>query len=319
MVAKTVDEVLSEARSNRKINNTDAADVNEIMMGYYLADGWRKFDGSQDAKTQLKVKSDKIGESETTIQTARSEIMAKRVIEWSKQNGYNGIVKKVWWTARPGVLAKAVGLAVNSKKNPTDVLIQFSDNEFLGVSAKSTKTSGDIGFKNPGIGTVATKLNIDLQKFNTNAVDILLKEYPDLSKSASKRKREIRANQKISSRAESLGGKVLNSIRDELFKKLKTMSNEVLKEYLLDDWLDAKNAVYPRYIKATGMKSDAKIEDPMKNSKISALSSQTIALSKVGNDSVGVVAGKKRIMKMRAKFESQKLASSVKFSGDPWR
>lgn len=87
----------------------------------------------------------------------------------------------------------------------------------------------------------------------------------------------------------------------------------------MNDWLDAKNAVYPRYIKVTGMKSGANVEDPMANSKIAALSSYDVVLSKVGNDSIGVSAGKKRIMKMRAKYESQKLASSVKFSGDPWK
>lgn len=312
MPAFTISEAL-------KIKNTDAADVNEIMMGYYLANGWERFEGSTDAKAQYTAKSQKIGETETAAQTARAKSMAKEVISWSVKNGYNGKVKKIWWTARPGILSKAVGKEVNSRKNPTDVLIQFSDNEFLGVSAKSTKTSGDIGFKNPGIGTVSKNLNVDLLEFNNNAVDVLLKQYPKLSKSASLRKKEIRANKEISTRAEELGSKVLNSIRDKLFSILKTKNNEELKEYLLNDWLDAKDAVYPRYIKVTGMKNNVSIEDPMSNTKTAALSSYDIVLSKVGNDSIGVTAGKKRIMKMRAKFESQKLASSVKFSGDPWK
>ena len=83
--------------------------------------------------------------------------------------------------------------------------------------------------------------------------------------------------------------------------------------------MDAKNAVYPRYIKVTGQKIGAIIEDPMANSKLSAMTSGKIKLSKIGNDSVGITAGTKRVLKMRAKFESQKLASSVKFSGDPWK
>jgi len=44
-----------------------------------------------------------------------------------------------------------------------------------------------------------------------------------------------------------------------------------------------------------------------------------IKLVKVGNDSVGIMADGNRIMKMRAKYESQKLASTIKFSGDPWK
>ena len=319
MVAKLIEEVLNEAAPS-KINNTDAADVNEIMLGYYLLGGtWSNFNGSNDAKSQLKEKSDKVGKEVADVQTKRAEMMAKEVIAWSRNNGYNGKVKQVWWTARPGVLAKAVGQDVNSRKNPTDVLIQFTDNEFLGVSAKSTKTTGDIGFKNPGIGTVSKNLNIVLDKFATEAVNKLLKQYPDLSSSASTRKREIRADKNISKTAEELGTKVLNSIRDELYKKLRTMNDSDIKEYLLNDWLDAKNAVYPRYVKVTGMRNAVKIEDPMANSKIAALSSYDVSVSKIGNDSVGIMAGTKRIMKMRAKFESQKLASSVKFSGDPWK
>ena len=313
MVAKTV------AEATAKINNTDAADINEIMLGYYLAGGWNKFDSPSEAKSQIEAKTQKVGKEIADIQSVRAEVMSKKVIEWSKSNGYNGKVKKVWWTARPGVLAKAVGQSVDSRKNPTDVLIQFTDGEFLGISAKSTKTSGDIGFKNPGIGTVSTNLKVDLQKFNEQAVNNFLKKYPDLSKSASTRKKEIRADKKIAASAEDIGTKVLNSIRDELFKTLQSKKDKDLKEYLLNDWLDAKNAVYPRYIKVTGMKSGANVEDPMANSKIAALSSYDVVLSKVGNDSIGVSAGKKRIMKMRTKYESQKLASSVKFSGDPWK
>ena len=39
---------------------------------------------------------------------------------------------------------------------------------------------------------------------------------------------------------------------------------------------------------------------------------------KVGNESIGVKAGNKKILKMRFKYESEKLASSMKMSGDPW-
>ena len=46
--------------------------------------------------------------------------------------------------------------------------------------------------------------------------------------------------------------------------------------------------------------------------------SEEISVSKVGSDSIGITAGGKRIMKMRFKYESQKLASSLKMSGDPW-
>ena len=167
------------------------------------------------------------------------------------------------------------------------------------------------------MGTVERNLNISLAQIPNKAVDTLLGEFPTLSKSSSVRKKEIRSDSKIKSRAEELGKVVLSDIADVLLKTVNSKSDVL--DYLLDDWLDAKNAVYPRYIKVTGMRQGAKIEDPLANSKISALASGDIRFIKVGNDSVGVLADGKKILKMRAKYESQKLASSMKFSGDPWK
>lgn len=300
------------------INNTDAADINEIQMGFFLAGGWRNFVKPQEAKKQLADKLKKVGQEAFDSQTEKAQAMADEVINWATQNGYSGGIKKVWWTARPGILANAVGADVDSRKNPTDILVQFGDKQFLGLSAKSTKGQTDIGFKNPGVGTIESSLKIKLKAPADKAIDTLLKEYPLLSPAASTRKKEIRKDKNIATRAEELGTVVLNEIRDTLHNKLSKMTQKDLIQYILDDWMDAKGA-YPRYIKVTGMRVGAKIEDPLKNNKIAALSSSKVTLTKVGNDSVGIMAGGKRIMKMRAKYESQKLASTIKFSGDPWK
>lgn len=297
--------------------NTDSADINEIQLGFFLSNNWKNFDGANAAKKQLKDKTDKVGTAEYNSQTEKAKAMAKEVLSWSKDNGYSGKVKRVWWTARPGILAKAVGKTVDSRKNPTDILVQFSDDKFLGLSAKSTKTQGDIGFKNPGLGTIEKAVG-KMPNFAQDAVDTLMKNYPNLSTAASKRKAEIRADDGIGKAAEYLGTAVLNKIRDDLFKKLNGMREKDLVDYIINDWMDA-TAVYPRYIKITGMRVGAKVEDPLSNSKLSKLMLGNIKLVKVGNDSVGIMADGNRIMKMRAKYESQKLASTIKFSGDPWK
>ena len=206
---------------------------------------------------------------------------------------------------------------MNSRKNPTDILVKFSSGEFLGLSAKSTKRMGDIGFKNPGIGTVETKLSIELRDIATKAVEKLMKKYSDLPSASSKRKAAIRDDSDIQSYANGLGVKVLRDIRNRVYDKLTSMKQGDIKKYLLTDWLDATDS-FPRYVKVTGMKTGAKVEDPQANSKIAALSAEDVVFTKVGNDSIGVKAGKKKIMKIRSKYESQKLASSLKFSGDPW-
>ena len=157
-----------------------------------------------------------------------------------------------------------------------------------------------------------------MPNFAQDAVDTLMKNYPNLSTAASKRKAEIRADDGIGKASEYLGTAVLNKIRDDLFKKLNGMREKDLVDYIINDWMDA-TAVYPRYIKITGMRVGAKVEDPLSNSKLSKLMLGNIKLVKVGNDSVGIMADGNRIMKMRAKYESQKLASTIKFSGDPWK
>lgn len=297
--------------------NTDSADINEIQLGYFLSNNWKNFDDPGAAQQQLETKKRKVGNDEYRAQTDRAKTMADEVKRWAKVNGYTGTIKKVWWTARPGVLSKAIGKAVDSRKNPTDVLVQFTDGKFLGLSAKSTKTSGDIGFKNPGLGTIEKAVG-KMQPHAQDAINALLKMYPKLSSSAAKRKGEIRADEGIKKKAEELGTKVLNSIRDELYTKLNAMSQENLVDYLINDWMDAK-VVEPRYIKITGNSRGAVVEDPLANTKLAALMKGNVKLSKVGNDSVGVEADGKRIMKARAKYESQKLASTIKFSGDPWK
>ena len=105
--------------------NTDSADINEIQLGFFLSNNWKNFDGANAAKKQLKDKTDKVGTAEYNSQTEKAKAMAKEVLSWSKDNGYSGKVKRVWWTAIPGILAKAVGKTVDSRKNPTDILVQF--------------------------------------------------------------------------------------------------------------------------------------------------------------------------------------------------
>lgn len=302
--------------------NTDLADINELYVGYYLmGEKWWSKEASQHVSAKTKI----VGAQQHDLQKEKARVMALEIIDWSKKAGYSGRVKNVWWTARPGSLSAAVGKDVDQKKNPTDILVKFTSgpaNGFLGVSAKSTKGGGDIGFKNPGIGTVEATLKLDLSKIVTEDVAYIVNKFK-LPENASARKQEIRKSNKVSAATQAKGSETLEKIRDAMFDKLKKMNQPSLRNYLIENWLDASNDLYPPYIKATGMGNKigsmkAKIDDPLKNDKLKAILKDRIKIEKIGNDSIGVSAGSKRIMKMRAKFESEKLASSVKFSGDPW-
>jgi hypothetical protein len=249
--------------------------------------------------------------------------MAKEFIKWAKVNGYSGTVKDVWWTARPGSMSSAFGEQVDQKKNPTDVLVRFTSgpiNGFLGLSAKATKGKGEIGFKNPGLGTIDRNLNLKLGVEYENQLQQTIDKFK-LPKTSNERKAYIRANPGVKKHTEEIGVKVLSAMRDELMVRLKKFNQKDLMKYLLGDWMDA-DILRPPYVKVTGQGNrqpyQAVVMDPTDNEKLKALSKYEIKLEKVGNESIGVSAGTKKIMKIRFKFESEKMASSVKLSGDPW-
>ena len=300
--------------------NTILSDINEIQTGYFL-NGEKWFDNEAKAQFNLRAKQAKPDEVADAIGKAR--VMAQEFKKWAKANGYSGTVKQVWWTARPNSMSSAVGYPVNQKKNPTDILVKFTSGPcdgFLGLSAKATQGSGEIGFKNPGMGTIDRNLNMQLAEKYAIQLDGTIQKF-GLPESAQARKDYIRANPGIKKQTEEIGVQVLAAMRDELMIRLEKFKQKELFKYLLSDWMDAE-ILYPPYVKVTGQGSKAPykavVMDPTDNEKLKALSSYEIKLEKVGNESIGVSAGTKKIMKIRFKFESEKMASSVKLSGDPW-
>lgn len=300
--------------------NTVLSDINEIYTGFVLA-GNKWFDST--AKTQYAARVKQAQPAEVADAEGKAVAMAADFKKWAKANGYSGIVKQVWWTARPGSMAAAVGRPVDQKKNPTDILVKFTSGPadgFLGLSAKATKGSGDIGFKNPGIGTVDKSLAMDLAGDYKKKLEATIKKYK-LPVGATERKIYIREHPKVKVETEAIGVELMANLRDKLLEKLEKMKQPQLLKYLLSDWMDAE-VLYPPYIKVTGQGNKppykAMVMDPVDNPKLDALGKYKIKLEKVGNESIGVSAGEKKIMKIRFKFESEKMASSMKLSGDPW-
>jgi len=307
--------------------NTHPADVNEILYGLEMVNNKSSaFVGYSDAMKQLKAKKKLITPEEYAIQAGRAKEMAVETKKWMAQEGYGKVIK-AWWTARKGVLSKAVGYDVNSAKNPTDVLVQTAatstrDKQFLGLSAKSTKIKGDIGFKNPGLGTVVKALDLDFTDIQAKQLKKLQKQLPDLSDTASTRKKYIKANPDVKKTTDEVGYATLRLLRNELTKKMKGMNQKDARAYLLDAWLDSTGSM-PLYIKVTGRGNpkkgfSANIQDPLKNSKVESVLRDKIKFVNVKDHSTGVIAGKKKIMKIRFKYASTQMASTIKLSGDPW-
>jgi len=298
--------------------NTDLADVNEIYVAFVL-NGNKFPDSASESQYERKLKL--LTPEQGEQQISRAIVMVDEFLKWAKSNGYSG-VEDVYWTARPGFSFKSVvGVDVDQRKNPTDVLVKFRKGGFLGLSAKSTSGKGDIGFKNPGVGTVDSDLGLKLNDINKKAQDKIVKTFK-LPTSASARKTAIRSNKALQQQTDSMGTQVLSECRNLLLKKLNTLDQVKRRNYIIKSWIDASQELYPPYVKVTGRGTktpySASVEDPLNNPKLKAILDDKIVFEQVGNDSVGVKAGSKKILKMRFKFESEKLASSLKMSGDPW-
>ena len=259
-------------------------------MGYHiLGSTWNGFQKESEVKNQLSIRRSEIGDTDYNIQEERAKVMATKSLDWARANNYGNRVVKAWWTARPGELSEAVGYQVDSSKNPTDTLVQFETDNFLGLSAKSTAGKGDIGFKNPGIGTIDKALNLKLAEIVKEEDDDFAEIY-GLSTSKAARKIEIRRDRNLIEASNDARNITLEIVRDVFYNKLNVLSNKKLKEYVLSDWLDATKTISPMYIKVTGHGSEypytASLMNPLQNSKIEALHKSNLIVSKVGKFSI---------------------------------
>lgn len=297
--------------------NTHISDINEIYCAYYLnGSSWngleKEFQFVQERKKLISRESAQEAQE-------RAQSMAKEFLEYSQKMGYSQEVKYVWWTARDGDLSRATKQNVSSKDNPTDVLIEFQSGPsggFLGLSAKSTKRNQDIGFKNPGLGTIDKDLGLDLRKKLKERTQECISSL-SLPRRTKERKTLIRSTPQIQERTQEIGSQILQNLQDDLCQELQNLNEQHLKDYLISKWMNAKET-FPPYLKVTSMKDRTEVHDPLNNDLLNDFIQNPVQVQRIGNESIGIQTQNAKIMKIRFKYESEKLASSMKLSGEPW-
>ena len=151
---------------------------------------------------------------------------------------------------------------------------------------------------------LAPAASIDSNK--TNVIEII-KDF-DLPTSASSRKNAIRKNKATKMVTEKVGQAVLNEMREFMLKTVNKLDQLKRRDYIMKSWIDANDELYPPYVKVTGRGTKtpftADIEDPLNNPKLKALMEKKIMFEKVGNESIGVKAGNKKILKMSLEWRS---------------
>lgn len=303
-----------------KQDNSVGSDINEITTLLWLLGGdWSLIRNRRAAE---KVLGERVGRSETTDaidQVNRGIVMGTLGRQWLQNNRGGSFPRSGWWTGRPDA-AKAV---CGSKNTPADLVVELGDGSLLGVSVKSTKLLyKDVGFKNRGIGTLGEVLGVDFQApvrdLTSQAVSQL-----NLPLTNKARKPWVRTRPGVQCLTQSLGECLLGVLREMLLQKLLSMDQTELREHLLVHWLDCSGSPLP-WIKITGGGSEgeysAMITEPLESASTRELSSgdAKVSLQRLGTDTVGVSVGGRRLMRIRWKFESEKLCSPVKVSGEPW-
>ena len=293
------------------------ADVNEIFFGYYLTNNWNDFKDSKKIQQELEDRKKRLSNDEVNNQKGRAKEMAKITLEWMKNNGYEGKIIKKWWPKQnSGMISQAVGYEVDLDKNPLDVLVLTDKEKFLGLSAKSTKGSGKPPFKNPGLGSIESDLKLKLKHHYEDAVKEMLKKYPQLPKINSERKKIFKADRKFYE--ENIQSSIFvqhtfEGIQEDMYNKLITLSQKELWNYIKDSWMDA-GFLQPPYIIVTGRGTNDKFIADVDNRH--DLNIQNLTIMKVGSDKIRIFSKEKKLLDMRVKFESNHMATSIKFSGE---
>ena len=298
--------------------NTLGSDINEIHLAYLLNNNSYPDILSQK---QIEKRIKAVSEETTMLQKGRAEAMYNTFLKFLSSKGYGSPVS-AYWTSRPGFSFKRiVGIDVNQRLNPTDVLVGLSNGKFYGISAKSSRSSG-VGFKNPGVGTIDKYLSTNLRSIAQKYVNQIIEEF-DLPKFANGRKQVINADPNLKKQIMvEYGSPCLREMRESYLNTINQLGDTEIREFIATEWLNENPEILRLpYVKITGTGTNvysASLYDPIGYSQTRHLVKGPITFSSVGNDSVGVTANSTKILKMRFKFESTQLASSAKMSGDPW-
>ncbi len=296
--------------------HTHLSDLNELSLGYVLnhQQWWNK--SARDTFNAKYYRLKGIARPILANQVSRAQAMAKGVLQYLAQHGHT--IVGVHWVARPGTLQTLVPGA--SKNHPADILLRLTNDEWFGISAKSTNGWGDIGMKNPGSGTLSALLGVDVNVPVRDAITEMVGTFA-LPKTAKGRKAALRMGPAaVRDAVGTRGSEVLGNVRQMLVESLGARSQSFLRTFLRTELLDCDSEMtIPRYIKVTGFGDhdkgtcDARIHDPFAGTFDGVLT-----VEPVGTNSIGFRENGQRVCKLRAKFASESLASTLKFAVDPW-
>ena len=269
---------------------------------------------------------------------------AKTAVELAKKNAADlkedlkargmANIDEVIWTAqlRGDSLAKAAGVSgLSEKNNQSDILIKGTNERgepmTIGVSLKvatsgGTKYPNDIPFFNGGFAKEAGRLGAEsaVEKAK-DSVKSALDELGIKSTKAAAAKEEIRSSPELKAKADAKGKEVLRTARNDMIEAMRAMSPEEMRGILSTmTGAPSGEGTGLATLKLTGYAAgpkSTKVEDAVKGKVPTAINNaQEFTFEPAGDNGIRVIANGVPVMKVRMKWESQALASSLKISGE---
>lgn len=296
-------------------SQSNQADINEAYLCQFLAcDDLSKLGNKLEIENIILKKSPLLSKPLVIDLKKRAKQMSDLVKKWMHDNYYAEIEQILWLKATTDAIYKTFVPDFSRDKYPSDILLICKDKKILGISAKSSKSSkAKPPIKNPGLGTVLKTLGIQAN-FVEDAKNELLQRFPEIEFNKIWL-RQIK-NSKYRKETILVGGKIRQKIRDKMYELLKEKQEKnELSKFILEEWIDIPRD--PPYIKVWGYGTDAKygakIIDPLETK--TKLESESLSVDKSGF-SVNVMVDNKKIIGFRSKYESEQMASGLKFSVD---
>jgi hypothetical protein len=301
------------------VTHTHGSDLNELATGYFLnKEQW--WNGAARSLFREKARLLKSTESTeaVTVQVERGRAMGMKLRVHLVEKRLR--LLNLHWCARgdlthwvPGASANHPADLILEVRPPTAPSGELGWSEWLGVSCKSRKGAEGSGLKNPGLSLVSGYLGLDLQQTVDAAVACGVREWM-LPGTQAERKRYLRAHPAVRLQTIARGDEILVGLRDTILGGFPIWK---IKEFL--SGVLHNEGTLPKYVRVVGRGTidkgfSAELIDPYQWNYTGPY-----RLQAVGRDGVGFLGNGARICLLRVKWESEKLASTVKFSVDEWK
>lgn len=295
---------------NQSHINTHLADINEMTLALALVGfDYHDIGNTGEVEDTLYAKWSELSKV-NILQLTNAMISGTKMAEIFTDAYYTP--DRVWWTARP--------TSNMSKDNPTDVLTQYRGN-LLGISAKNSSSKKDLSFKNMGAAKLSELLSTSFQPVIEQLMNRALDNYPDLvGITANSRKYKIRLDPELQDKTRLSGGIVVSEYIEYLLSVIQSApltSKVELVKHLLGLIQEDKIP----YVKITSYGDNSiSIVDPSKDEVNDQLDDPNVNLhfGRLTNNTISVMINNRRLLKIRGKWTSEPLASSIKILGEPW-